>query len=91
MFGVAMVEEGARLREAGIMTPILLLGGVFERQASDVIALDLTPVVFTYAQAEAFSDAAVKAGRTLPVAWELGHGASAAHHIRPPGHHCSRT
>jgi len=74
MFGVALVEEGAKLREAGIMSPILVLGGVFERQAQDLLDLDLTPTVFTTAQAEAFSEAAVKSGKTLPVHFKVDTG-----------------
>jgi len=67
MFGVALVEEGARLREAGIMTPILVLGGVFDRQASDLLSLDLTPVVYAMPQAQGFSKAAEKLGRRMSV------------------------
>jgi len=67
MLGVALVEEGAKLREAGIHTPILVLGGVFGYQVAELLALDLTPVLFDKAQAEAFSNVAKQAGRRLPV------------------------
>lgn len=45
-FGVAVPEEGARLREAGIKRPIVVLGGLFPEQAKDVFTYDLTPVIY---------------------------------------------
>jgi len=45
-FGVALPEEGLKLREAGIATPILCLGGFWEGQEQSLIAGRLTPVVF---------------------------------------------
>ncbi len=67
MLGVALVEEGAELRKANINNQILVLGGVFETQADELIEYDLTPAVYTTVQAEAFSQAAVNAGKILPV------------------------
>ena len=67
MLGVALAEEGAKLRAEDIKLPILILGGVFEHQAEDVLADGLTPVVFAEAQAEAFSRAAVKRGAKMTV------------------------
>ncbi|HEX4947679.1 MAG TPA: alanine racemase [Blastocatellia bacterium] len=51
-FGVALIEEGVELRNAGITRPILCLGGTWHGQAETVIAHDLTPVVFRYDQVE---------------------------------------
>ncbi|HLB25850.1 MAG TPA: alanine racemase, partial [Nitrospirota bacterium] len=65
MFGVALVEEGVILREAGIKTPVLVLGGVFEFQADDLVKYDIAPTLFTFAQAEAFSAAAMQAGTRM--------------------------
>jgi len=45
-FGVALPEEGVTLRNAGITTPILCLGGFWEGQEESIIAYRLTPVVF---------------------------------------------
>ena len=45
-FGVALPEEGITLRNAGIGTPILCLGGFWEGQEESIIAYRLTPVVF---------------------------------------------
>ena len=39
---VAVLEEGIFLRKAGIRTPILVLGGVWERQIPDFLRYDLT-------------------------------------------------
>lgn len=45
-FGVALPEEGIALREAGISTPILSLGGFWEGQEASIIAQGITPVLF---------------------------------------------
>ncbi len=65
--GVALAEEGIALRAAGIGLPIIILGGVFEHQAEDVLEHGLTPVVFADAQAQAFSKAAAARGVKMPV------------------------
>ncbi|MHB8174306.1 MAG: alanine racemase, partial [Nitrospirota bacterium] len=67
MLGVALVEEGAELRKANINNEILVLGGVFEHQAEDLIRYSLTPAIYTTIQAEAFSEVAINAGKILPV------------------------
>lgn len=46
-FGVAITEEGIRLRENGIEGTIIILGGVYTGQLDEVINYDLTPVVFS--------------------------------------------
>jgi len=45
-FGVALPEEGFTLRNAGITTPILSLGGFWEGQEESIVAHGLTPAVF---------------------------------------------
>lgn len=40
-FGVSCLEEGASLREAGISTPILVLGAIHEDQIEDLAHFDL--------------------------------------------------
>ncbi len=67
MLGVALAEEGAELRKSNINKEILVLGGVFEGQAGELLEYDLTPAVYTTVQAEAFSQAAVNAGKIMPV------------------------
>lgn len=45
-FGVAIPEEGAKLRVGGILKPIVVLGGFYPGQIKEVFDLDLTPVVY---------------------------------------------
>jgi alanine racemase len=61
-FGVATVEEGLELRNAGINRPILVLGGFWPGQERDLLANNLTPVIFRYELAELFDRAAKEAG-----------------------------
>ena len=44
---VALVEEGARLREAGVGAPILLLSEPGVEAVPDIVKWDLTPTVYT--------------------------------------------
>lgn len=44
--GVALVEEGLRLREAGIRTPILVVGGALEGCLDVLVKSLLTPALF---------------------------------------------
>jgi alanine racemase len=60
MLGVALVEEGRELREAGIDAPILVMGPIVPEQAGAVAALGLSTVVFTDSVARALSEAAGK-------------------------------
>jgi alanine racemase len=60
--GVALPEEGLELREAGLRTPILILGGFAPAQADMILARDLTPALFRMEQAEALRDAAMRRG-----------------------------
>ena len=53
---VALVEEGIRLREAGIEAPILILSEPEPRSAPDVAAWGLTPTVYSIAYVEALAD-----------------------------------
>jgi len=47
LLAVALVEEGARLREAGVGAPILLLSEPEPESALEVADWDLTPTVYT--------------------------------------------
>ena len=64
---VALVEEGVRLREAGIDAPILTLIEPTPDAAKELIAQRITPSVFGLAAAHAVSEAAVAAGTAHPV------------------------
>jgi alanine racemase len=66
---VALVEEGIRLREAGIEAPILLLSEPPPEDAADVIRWRLTPSVYRHVFLEALATEA-EAGET-PVSVHL--------------------
>jgi alanine racemase len=54
-FCVALLEEGIELREAGIIAPILVMGGQYPGAHAEVLARNLTPVVYDIGQVEAFA------------------------------------
>ncbi|HEX4517513.1 MAG TPA: alanine racemase [Polyangiaceae bacterium] len=54
-FCVALLEEGVELREAGIVAPILVMGGYYPGAHAEVLARNLTPVVYDIGQIEAFA------------------------------------
>ena len=61
-FGVALPEEGAELRAAGVAQPILCLEGFWAGQAELCLRDRLTPVLFRHDMAAAFDRAARAAG-----------------------------
>ena len=61
--GVALTEEGLALREAGIDTPILVLGGAYGTRWDLLVASDLVPVVFRPEHLEGLAAAARTLGR----------------------------
>lgn len=65
--GVALVEEGRQLREAGIDAPILLLSEPAIPAMGEVVRAGLTPTLYTEDGVDALAAAAVAAGRTEPV------------------------
>ncbi len=62
--GVAFAEEGARLREAGVSAPILLLGATDEAHMDEVVRHDLMPTIFTAASLLKLQNHAARFGRT---------------------------
>src|SRR5438128_10258419 len=54
-FCVALLEEAVELREAGIRTPILVMGGYYGGAHEEVLARGLVPVVYDLGQIEAFA------------------------------------
>jgi alanine racemase len=66
-FGVALVEEGIALREAGIRRPIFCLGGFWRGQAGAIIEYNLTPAVYRADAIEELNAQATEAGRTVDV------------------------
>lgn len=67
MLGVALVEEGRELREAGISTPLLIMGAVFPEQAEEILRLDLITTLTSLRMAQSLSEAARKQGRIAVV------------------------
>lgn len=65
--GVALVEEGEELREAGLQAPIHLLFEPPPEAADRVVELGLTPTVYTREYALSLSRAASSRGANLPV------------------------
>ena len=65
--GVATVTEGIELRNEGIRKPILVLSGIYLEEVADVLAYQLTPVVYRLEIAEALSAMARTQGKQVPV------------------------
>ena len=57
-FGVATVEEGVELRQAGVRAPVLIMGAAYGKEHEEVIANDLTPMVGVAGDVERFARAA---------------------------------
>ena len=66
-FGVALPEEGVELRDAGITTPILCMGGVWKGQERLCLEQNLTPVVYRADALEALDRAAADARKSINV------------------------
>lgn len=64
-FGVAGVEEALELIEAGIKKPILVLGYVNEACFDAVVSHNIRIPIFSYENAKALSDEAVRQGKAV--------------------------
>jgi len=51
-FCVALLEEAVELRDAGIRVPVLVMGGYYGQAWGEVLAHDVTPVIYDVAEAE---------------------------------------
>lgn len=67
MLGVATVDEGIRLRDAGIIKEIIVLGLISEDCIADIIKWRLTPVVYSIPLVRKLSDTSVASGKITPV------------------------
>ena len=67
MLAVAIPEEGAALREAGVAAPILVLGATTPEAAALGVSYGLTMTVCTPAMVRAVADAARSCGQTAEV------------------------
>ena len=72
--GVAFLEEGIALREAGITLPILVLGGIFGPQAGEYLEHDLGITVSSIDKLRQVEDAARAMGRTAVVHLKIDTG-----------------
>lgn len=73
-YGVACIDEGIELRNAGIDKPILILGETDESLFQELIHHDITPTIFRYEQAKALSDIAVQSQKTAKLHIKLDTG-----------------
>ena len=65
MLGVALVEEGAELREAGVATPVLVMGTIPRDEVASLIAHDLQPTVVNEETAREIDREAARQGRVV--------------------------
>jgi alanine racemase len=72
--GVAFVEEGIVLRQAGITTPILVLGGIFGPQVAQYLAHDLEITVSSLDKLRQVEAAAQAAGRKAVIHLKIDTG-----------------
>lgn len=75
-YGVAILEEGIELRQAGINKPILILGYTPAPLYSAMIKYDIATAVFEYDMAKKISDTAEKLGKKAKIHIKLDTGMS---------------
>lgn len=71
---VAAIDEAKELRKAGNRLPILILGTTRPEFAEELFDLDVTQSVGSLETAKAYSNMAVKAGKTMRVHYKLETG-----------------
>jgi alanine racemase len=74
MLGIATVEEGADLRQAGIRLPLVLLGAILPAEATDVVRHGLAASLSDEAVVSALCAAARSRGSRVPVCVEVDTG-----------------
>jgi alanine racemase len=76
-FGVATLDEGRELRQAGVRARVYLQAGFFAQQVAEIVALDLTPFVFDVSMIGLLDRAAASAGRSdFPIHVKIDSGAT---------------
>ena len=73
-FAVSAVEEGVELRQAGVTSRILVMGGVLGFELDSLGAHNLTPVIHSLAQLREFDRLAQRLARPLPYHLKLDSG-----------------
>lgn len=66
-FGVAIIEEGIELRNAGVVKRVLLLGYTSPERYDEILLYNLVPTIFTYEAAKKLSEKAAKKQKTAYV------------------------
>jgi alanine racemase len=66
-FCVALLEEAIELREAGIVAPVLVMGGHYGSAHDEVIARDVVPVVHDIEQLQAFARLVRSGAASAPI------------------------
>jgi alanine racemase len=66
-FGVANVGEARRIRNAGVKTPVYLLGPTWAAEREEIVAREWTPCLSTMEEADHFNRLAEAAGKRLKV------------------------
>lgn len=66
-FGVANVGEARRIRQAGVETPIYLLGATWSEEREEIVARNWTPCISSLDEAEHFNRLAAARGALLKV------------------------
>lgn len=74
--GVASIDEGIKLRQAGLNTPILVLGVILKRDAPVLLKYDLTPTLCSEDLAFALKSQAVKYKKPVNVHIKIDTGMS---------------
>jgi alanine racemase len=72
--GVAFLEEGVALRQAGVHVPILVMGGIFGPQAAQLIAHDLEITVSSLDKLRQVEAAAQSLGRKATIHLKIDTG-----------------
>ena len=75
-FALAAMDEAVQLRQAGIRTPMLILGPVLPADYSRAAIYDVTLTVSSLREAKAVSDCAVSCGKKITVHMALDTGMS---------------
>ena len=82
--GVALVEEGTALREAGVRAPVLLLSEPPLGSEKDALGADLTPTIYSERGLAAVAEAGEALGRTPSVHLKVDTGMHRVG-LHPPG------
>jgi alanine racemase len=74
VLGVARIEEGRQIREAGIEVPILIFGYTLPELMTDLLEYELTQTVYTYAAAQVLSQTATALKKKIKIHLKIDTG-----------------